>query len=260
MGPARQTECWVAARASRFTSSQVVLTKLEGKRYTVAGECLLCGRTAVSILKPFARLTLVGTTVLAAFGTVAAAQGDKSQVVMLPDPTPRQPDLEQKYRQPGVSSTAAEHAAMLLNQQRQALIIRASNQLTSLAATLNDGILKHEKGTSLGPEIQVADLMEKLAKNVNTSIRIAGEPATTGRPSKSDPARTNAAATSVAGDGPEAQLKQQAGQLVVLVQELQAEVAKTNRDTLSVGVLARSAEVERAAKSLKERMKKRSSG
>ncbi len=212
------------------------------------------------IVKPLARLTLAGMTALAGFGTFAVAQGSKSQVVMLPDPTPRQPDLEQKYSQPVVTSTAADHAAMVLNEQRQALIIRASNQLASLAAMLNDGIQKHEKGTSLAPEVQIADLMEKLAKNVNTSIKLAGEPATTGHASKSDPAKTSTPATSVAENTLEAQLKQQAGQLVVIVQELQAEVSKTNRDTLSVGVLAKSAEVERAAKSLKERMKKRSSG
>jgi hypothetical protein len=179
---------------------------------------------------------------------------------MLPDPTPRQPDLEQKYSQPVVSGTAADHAAMVLNEQRQALIIRASSQLASLAAVLNDGIQKHEKGASLAPEVQIAELMEKLAKNVNTSIKLAGEPATTGRASRSDAAKTSTPATAVAGDTPEAQLKQQAGQLLVIVQELQAEVGKTNRDTLSVGVLAKSAEVERAAKSLKERMKKRSNG
>ena len=212
------------------------------------------------IVKPLARLTLAGMTALAGFGTFAMAQGSKSQVVMLPDPTPRQPDLEQKYSQPVVTSTAADHAAMVLNEQRQALIIRASSQLASLAAILNDGIQKHEKGTSLAPEVQIAELMEKLAKNVNTSIKLAGEPATAGHASKSDPAKTSTPATSVAGDTLEAQLKQQAGQLVVIVQELQAEVNKTNRDTLSVGVLAKSAEVERAAKSLKERMKKRSSG
>jgi hypothetical protein len=214
----------------------------------------------MSIAKSLARLTLAGMTALAAFGTLAAAQGSKSQVVMLPDPTPRQPDLQQKYSQPVVSGTAADHAAMVLNEQRQALIIRASNQLASLAVVLNDGILKHEKGTSLAPEVQIADLMEKLAKNVNTSIKLAGEPATPGRASKPDPAKTSTPAASIAGDPLEAQLRQQAAQLVVIVQELQAEVGKTNRDTLSVGVLAKSAEVERAAKSLKERMKKRSSG
>jgi len=214
----------------------------------------------MSIVKPLARLTLAAMTALAASGTIAAAQGSKSQVVMLPDPTPRQPDLEQKYSQPTVSVTAADHAAIVLNEQRQALIIRASNQLGTLAAVLNDGILKHDKGTSLAPEVQIADLIEKLAKNVNASIKFAGEPGTPGRASKSDPAKTSTPAASVAGDPPEAQLRQQAAQLVVMVQELQAEVGKTNRDTLSVGVLAKSAEVERAAKSLKERMKKRSNG
>jgi hypothetical protein len=214
----------------------------------------------MSILGPLARLTLVGMTTLAAFGTVAAAQGNKSQVVMLPDPTPRQPDLEQKYSQPSVSGTTADHAAIVLNQQRQALIVRASNQLVSLAAALNDGILKHEQGTSLAPEVQIADLIEKLAKNVNTSVKLAGGSATAARASKPAKTETSVAATSVFGSTPEAQLKQDAGKLLAVVQELQAEVGKTNPDTLSVGVLAKSAEAERVARSLKDRMKKRSSG
>jgi hypothetical protein len=213
----------------------------------------------MSILKPLARLTLVGMTAFAAFGTTAAAQGNKSQVVMLPDPTPRQPDLEQKYNQPAASGTAADHAAMVLNEQRQALIIRASNQLALLAAALNDGILKHEQGTSLAPEVQIAELIEKLAKNVNTSLKLAFGSATA-RASKSAKTETSVAATSVPGGAPEAQLKQDAGKLLAVVQELQAEVGKTNQDTLSVGVLAKSAEAERAARSLKDRMKKRSSG
>jgi hypothetical protein len=214
----------------------------------------------MSIVRPLARLMLAAMTTLAAFGTIAAAQGSKSQVVMLPDPTPRQPDLEKKYSQPVVSGTAADHAAIVLNEQRQALIIRASNQLASLAVVLNDGILKHDRGTSLAPEVQIADLIEKLAKNVNASIKLAGESATSARASKPDLAKTSTPAASSAGDAPEAQLRQQAAELVVIVQELQAEVGKTNRDTLSVGVLAKSAEVERAAKSLKERMKKHSNG
>ena len=212
----------------------------------------------MSSLKPFARLTLAAMTALAAFGTVAAAQG-KSQVVMLPDPTPRQPDLEQKYSQPAPNGTAADHAALVLNEQRQALIIRASNQLASLAAALNDGILKHAQGTSLAAEIQIADLIEKLAKNVNTSVKLAVGSATARAPKPAKP-ETSAAATSVSGGTPEAQLKLDAGKLLAVVQELQAEVGKTNQNTLSVAVLAKSAEAERAARSLKDRMKKRSSG
>jgi hypothetical protein len=216
----------------------------------------------MSILKPLARLTLVGMTALVAFGTVAAAQGNKSQVVMLPDPTPRQPDLEQKYSQPAVSGTAADHAAVVLNQQRHALIARASNQLVSLAAVLNDGILKHEKGTSLAAELQIADLIEKLAKNMNAAIKLGGQPASAGRVSKSDPAKTDAssATSSLSGEAPETQLRQDAGKLVFVVGELQAEVGKTDQDTLSLGIVAKSAEVERVARSLKERMKKRANG
>jgi hypothetical protein len=40
-----------------------------------------------------------------------------------------------------------------------------------------------------------------------------------------------------------------------LSQELKAEVAKSNKDTLSLAVVKKAAEVEKLAKSLKERMR-----
>ncbi len=52
-----------------------------------------------------------------------------------------------------------------------------------------------------------------------------------------------------------AQLVADTNKLYQLAQELQAEVAKTNKDTLSLAVIKKAAEVEKLAKSLKERMK-----
>jgi len=53
----------------------------------------------------------------------------------------------------------------------------------------------------------------------------------------------------------QAQLVADTKKLYELAQELQAEVAKSNKNTLSLAVVKKAAEVEKLAKSLKERMK-----
>ena len=53
----------------------------------------------------------------------------------------------------------------------------------------------------------------------------------------------------------QAQLVADTNKLYQLAQELQAEVAKSNKNTLSLAVVKKAAEVEKLAKSLKERMK-----
>ena len=53
----------------------------------------------------------------------------------------------------------------------------------------------------------------------------------------------------------QAQLVADTSKLYELAQELQAEVAKSNKNTLSLAVVKKVAEVEKLAKSLKERMK-----
>ncbi|MBV8673976.1 MAG: hypothetical protein JOZ33_11120 [Acidobacteriaceae bacterium] len=53
----------------------------------------------------------------------------------------------------------------------------------------------------------------------------------------------------------QAQILADTNRLYQLAQELQAEVAKSNKNTLSLAVVKKAAEVEKLAKSLKERMK-----
>ncbi len=53
----------------------------------------------------------------------------------------------------------------------------------------------------------------------------------------------------------QAQLVADTSKLYELAQELQAEVAKSSKNTLSLAVVKKVAEVEKLAKSLKERMK-----
>ena len=56
-------------------------------------------------------------------------------------------------------------------------------------------------------------------------------------------------------DARQAQIVADTNRLLQLAQELQAEVAKSSKNTLSLAVVKKAAEVERLAKSLKERMK-----
>ncbi|HEX3471207.1 MAG TPA: hypothetical protein VHT28_08485 [Silvibacterium sp.] len=53
----------------------------------------------------------------------------------------------------------------------------------------------------------------------------------------------------------QAQLVADTDKLFQLAQELQTEVAKTGKDTLSIAVIKKAAEVEKLARSLKERMR-----
>jgi len=53
----------------------------------------------------------------------------------------------------------------------------------------------------------------------------------------------------------QAQLKADTDKLFQLAQELQAEVAKSGKNTLSIPVIKKAAEVEKLARSLKERMR-----
>ena len=53
----------------------------------------------------------------------------------------------------------------------------------------------------------------------------------------------------------QAQLMADTKRLYALAEELRAEVAKTNKDTLSLTVVKKAEEVEKLAKSIKERMR-----
>jgi hypothetical protein len=54
----------------------------------------------------------------------------------------------------------------------------------------------------------------------------------------------------------QAQLVADTNKLYQLAQELKVEVAKSNKDTLSISVIKKATEVEKLARSLKERMRK----
>ena len=61
--------------------------------------------------------------------------------------------------------------------------------------------------------------------------------------------------TTIPAEERQAQLVADTNKLYQLAQELQAEVAKSTKNTLSLAVVRKAAEVEKLAKSLKERLK-----
>jgi hypothetical protein len=76
--------------------------------------------------------------------------------------------------------------------------------------------------------------------------------------SKPDDAATEKAAAAkpmTPEEARQAQLVADTNKLLELSQELKAEVAKSSKDTLSLAVVKKAAEVEKLAKSLKERMR-----
>jgi hypothetical protein len=71
---------------------------------------------------------------------------------------------------------------------------------------------------------------------------------------KSEPAKPKDAAT-LREEERQAKIVADTNRLYEMVQELKAEVAKSSKDTLSLSVVKKAAEIEKLAKSLKERMR-----
>jgi len=92
----------------------------------------------------------------------------------------------------------------------------------------------------------------------NSSNAAAAKQAPANGNQKTSPAETTtqpANANLSPADRKRAELLADTEKLYQLTQELKAEVAKSNKDTLSVSVVKKAQEVERLAKSIKERSK-----
>lgn len=98
-----------------------------------------------------------------------------------------------------------------------------------------------------------------VAQNAPQAQANASQPAAPSSPTDAKkpsgtPAPTVAAAA--ATDPHQAQIIADSQKLLKLSQELKAEVAKSNKDTLSIAVIKKADEVEKLAKALKEEMNK----
>ena len=179
------------------------------------------------------------------------------QGIFLKDPTPREPDLEQKYAVNPNTVGMVDHASITLNAERQALIAHASKDLATLAAALKGSLATHAQG-SYAPEVQVATLMESLAKNINGALRAgtANMHSPAAARQEEDATKDTTAASAGTPEARRLGLERSSARLVVLTQQLQTDVTGSGTNTLSFTALTHSAEIEILAKNLKQKLKK----
>ena len=98
----------------------------------------------------------------------AAAQ---NQQVYLPNPTPRDPDLHDKYKEDPLERVRQQQAAQLRQAQVRQQVAAATDRLAQLAQQLKDEMEKGDKDSSLSVSAEKAAEIEKLAKTVKNSMK-----------------------------------------------------------------------------------------
>lgn len=103
----------------------------------------------------------------------AAAQSTKPppQQLNLHDPTPRPPDLEQKYSTDPAEAARQEQLAAVKAAQIRQQVISATDKLLQLTQELQAGVAGHEKDTPMTPQVVEAEQIEKLAKTVKEKTK-----------------------------------------------------------------------------------------
>jgi hypothetical protein len=90
--------------------------------------------------------------------------------VMIPNPTPRQPDLKQVYGDTPADQEKQQELS-LQNQLRARDIWLESNQILLLAQQLQKEILSGKKSASMAANAAKAGQIEKLAKSVQQKMK-----------------------------------------------------------------------------------------
>ena len=189
------------------------------------------------------RLVVLGAC-LVGTGSLADAQDRKSQMIVIPNPTPREPDLDKRFASttPPAKLDAARFAAF--NQQRYRLLVQATSHLSTLATVLQNSLIKRQGGSPLTQEERMAGSIEELATNVYSSMAVTATHTAAASPDTGSQGHTMQ----------QALLTADAQELVGLTQALQMEVGRSTADTLPAGVLIKSARVRDLAHVLKEQM------
>ncbi len=97
------------------------------------------------------------------------AQGNQN--VVLPNPTPRDQDLHDKYKEDPTEKLRQQQASLLRSAQQREQVKAATARLTVLAEQLKKDMEKHELGGPLGANAQTAAEIEKLAKTVKNTLK-----------------------------------------------------------------------------------------
>ena len=178
-------------------------------------------------------------------GEAFQAQERTSQVLILKDPTPREPDLDKRFTTTSPPLTVSPAQIAAYNRQRFQLIGQASVHLHSLATALLASVEQQRETASAPQEAQLAGAIETLAENVSTAMATS--------PSRPSAKKAKAPADTASSSKQSAELTTEVKRLVTLTEALQVEVRRSGVDTLSLGVLIKSAQIKELAHSLKQR-------
>jgi HAMP domain-containing protein len=102
---------------------------------------------------------------------MAAQSNNDERKLVLPNPTPRPPDLKKIYEEDPAEKARQQQSAMLRAAQQREQVKSATSRLAELAQQLKDDMEKHEPGGPLGPDAQKAAEIEKLAKTVKNTMK-----------------------------------------------------------------------------------------
>lgn len=188
--------------------------------------------------------------VLLVFIGAAACQNPPASHVVIPNPTPRPPDLKQEYGDDSKDGKRQKESS-IQSQLRAREIWLESNQILLLAQQLQQEVPGNK---SMAANAVKAGQIEKLAHNVNENhTGHQTVPSSVGRENGINQILSSEQAT------PE-RIQTDTRKLYELSAQLRAEVAKTYKESLSLNVLRRAEEVEKLAHSLKTEMNEEAAG
>ncbi len=95
----------------------------------------------------------------------------RSQVIYLPDPTPRTPDLSLKYGDNSQAGTSTQEAVEHRNQKRRELTVWAADQLVALSMHLQADVTQPKTSPNTADAAANAQKIEQLAKNLATALK-----------------------------------------------------------------------------------------
>jgi len=125
-----------------------------------------------SFLPGFGAARIVMCVLVLCAGTSAGrSQNPPANHVIIPNPTPRQPDLEKEFGD--TSNDQKKHGSLSLqNQLRAREIWLESNQILLLAQQLQQEINAGKKSVSMNVNAAKAGQIEKLAQSVQEKMKV----------------------------------------------------------------------------------------
>jgi hypothetical protein len=96
---------------------------------------------------------------------------NKSQMVYLPDPTPRPPDPHLLLHDNPQTGTSTQDAVEHRNEKRRELVVWAANELVALSERLETDVAEPKTGASTATAAADAEKIEQLAKNLTAALK-----------------------------------------------------------------------------------------